>query len=275
VLDQVNEAYPIISRKDLSPALFGEMMRRHRCVLVRDLVGMSDTLTLRGLAETTYRTFDRLSAEPRPTALAGDDDYLEEIAVGEGLETSRWFRQYGSILLSHCPLSAGTLLEILSKSPILPCIKDYFGDEIGLALNASSIRLSEPISTVRRVFHQDGNFLGGVDAETINCWIALDPCGVDAPTMEVFPRRVDDLLKAGTEGATTQWEIAESVVYGRLGKENAWIPEFQPGDAFLFDHLHVHRTHLTETMTRSRYAMESWMFPIKERYRGELLAWIG
>ena len=156
-----------------------------------------------------------------------------------------------------------------------PCVEDYFGAPIGLSANSSSVRLSERGSTIPRVFHQDGNFLGGEDAETINCWIALDPCGVDAPSMEVFPQRVDRLLPAGGPSATVSWEITEETVYGTLGKENAWIPEFSPGDAFLFDHTHVHRTHATPFMTKDRFALECWMFPIKERYRKNYLAWLG
>ena len=38
------------------------------------------------------------------------------------------------------------------------------------------------------------------------------------------------------------------------------IPEFAPGDALMFDERCLHRTHLKLTMTRSRYALECWMF---------------
>ena len=93
--------------------------------------------------------------------------------------------------------------------------------------------------------------------------------------MEVFPQRVEQLLPVGEEGATIPWEITEETVYQQLGAENAWIPEFRAGDAFIFDHIHVHRTHVTPKMTKDRYALECWMFPIKERYRGQYLVWLG
>jgi len=275
MLDAVESSYPIVNGQDLTPALFKEMMSRHRCLLARNLFSMTDVINLRAVADMTYQIYDKGFIDTGAGGPLPDSHYVTDEVFTTSRDDLQRFRQFGSLILSSCPIATGTILPILSKSIVRDCVKAYFGSEIGLSLNSSSVRFSEPSATVRRVFHQDGNFLGGADAETINCWIALDPCGVHAPTMEVFAERVDDLLPAGTEGAVTSWEIAEDVVYGRLGRENAWFPEFRPGDAFLFDHLHVHRTHISEGMTRSRYAMESWMFPVKQRYRRELLAWIG
>ena len=34
----------------------------------------------------------------------------------------------------------------------------------------------------------------------------------------------------------------------------------EPGDALLFDELFLHRTATDETMTRDRYAIETWFF---------------
>jgi len=275
MLDAIESSYPIVAAKDLTPELFGEAMRKHRCVLVRGLVGMSDVMLLRSVAEITYNVFDTGIIDTAAGAPPPENPYMHDAAFTESRDLMINFRNYGSLLLSFANMAAGTISPILSRSKVRGCIEAYFGSSIGLSLNSSSVRLSELNSSVRRVFHQDGNFLGGVDTETINCWIALDPCGAVAPALEVFPQRIDELLPAGTDSATTSWEIAEELVYSRMGKENAWMPEFQPGDAFLFDHLHVHRTYLTEEMKRNRYAMECWMFPIKERYRRELLVWLG
>jgi hypothetical protein len=275
MLDAVESAYPIISAKDLTPAVFSEMMKRNRCLLVRNLISMSDVMHLRSIAELTYNTLDEGMIATRDGEAYPQNLFIEDIAFVESRKEVNDFRSFGSILLGFATMATATIVPILSRSVVRQCVESYFGSTMGLSLNSSSVRFSERSSSVRRVFHQDGNFLGGVDAETINCWIALDPCGKAAPSMEVFPQKIDELLPAGTDGAITSWEIAETVVYSRFGKDNAWIPEFQPGDAFLFDHLHVHRTHLTDMMTRDRYAMECWMFPIKERYRKELLAWLG
>lgn len=275
MLDALETPYPIIAAKDLTPALFETLMRRHSCVMVRNLIGMADTLNLRALAARTFEIYDRTFAETEAGGAPSEADYVTDDAYKESRRDMANFRRFGSLLLSSCPMAAGSIAPVLSKSAMRSCVEAYFGGPIGLSLNSSSVRLSERTASVRRVFHQDGNFLGGFDAETINCWIALDPCGSVAPGMEVFPQRLPELLPAGQAEAVVPWEISEETVYSRLGKENAWIPEFSPGDAFLFDHTHVHRTHFTEKMTRDRHAFECWMFPIKERYRKELLAWLG
>jgi hypothetical protein len=37
-------------------------------------------------------------------------------------------------------------------------------------------------------------------------------------------------------------------------------PRFEPGDALLFDHLMLHRTASEPSMTKRRYAIETWFF---------------
>jgi hypothetical protein len=275
MLDALETKHPIIEAKDLTSPLFRTLMRRHSCVMVRGLLGMVDALKLRSIAARTYEIYDSTFEATKDGGSPTEDNYVAPSAYRDYRSDAQNFRSFGSLVLSFCPMAAGALIPILSRSAMRPCVEDYFGAPIGLSINSSSVRFSERSNPVRRVFHQDGNFLGGPDTETINCWIALDPCGVNAPSMEVYPQRVDGLFPAGEDGAIVPWEIDEATVYEKLGRENAWFPEFRPGDAFLFDHTHVHRTHTTPSMTKDRFAMECWMFPIRERYRKELLAWLG
>lgn len=276
MLDAQESSRPIVAADDLTPALFEALMRRHSCLLVRALFGASDVAALRGAAADTYRVYDevmaKIAAGDQPPA---DASYVTADGFGKSRGELANFRRFGSLVLGFCPHATGVISTTLSRNPIKNCIERYLAGPIGLSLNSSSVRLSEISNDVRRVFHQDGNFLGGADTETVNCWIALDDCGEDAPGLEVFPERVGELLPAGEQGAVAAWEIAEPVAYGRMGADKAWFPRFRAGDAFVFDHMHVHRTHLTERMTRDRFAIESWIFPIKERYRSEFLAWLG
>lgn len=276
MLDALEPSYPIIEAADLTPERFGALIREHSCLLARGLFDSADVLRLRDAATRTYGVYDRGMAAIKTGGQPPSD---VTVITADGFGKSRAelaeFRRFGSLVLGFCPYAVGVVSTVLSKSPVKACVEAYFGQPIGLSLNSSSVRLSEVSNDVRRVFHQDGSFLGGADTETINCWIALDECGVEAPGLEVFPQRLNELLPVGGPGAVTSWEIAESDAYGRMGADKAWFPTFKAGDAFIFDHLHVHRTHLTESMTRDRFAAECWMFPIKERYRPELLAWLG
>lgn len=38
------------------------------------------------------------------------------------------------------------------------------------------------------------------------------------------------------------------------------VPEFEPGDAIVFDERFLHRTHLPPVMDAPRYALECWFF---------------
>ncbi len=265
---------PVLDAKDLTAASLRERLARNGCCQIRNLLRMSDVLMLRDLAERTYQEFDAgaadalESARNRPQVLINRDAYCDH------LPNVKIFRQFGSIPMSYCAVFTEALCSALERTAVPPALSAWFGARVGVSLNASSVRYSELDNEVRRVFHQDGNFLGGEAAQTVNCWIALDPCGRDAPGLEVFPFRVDRLIPAGGDGAIVPWEIEESLTYRELGADRSWIPEFQPGDAFLFDHQHVHRTHKTDAMTRSRYAIECWMFPSLKRHQSKLLAWL-
>lgn len=276
MLDALEPSYPIIEAADLTPERFAGLLRAHSCLLARGLFDRADVLRLRDAATKTYGVYDRGMAAIKAGAEPPSDvNIITADGFGKSRDELANFRRFGSLVLGFCPYAVGVVSTVLSKSQIKGCVEAYFDQPIGLSLNSSSVRLSEIGNDIRRVFHQDGSFLGGADAETINCWIALDDCGVDAPGLEVFPQRVKELLPVGGPGAVTSWEVSESDAYDRMGADQAWFPTFKAGDAFIFDHMHLHRTHLTEAMTRDRFAAECWMFPIKERYRSELLAWLG
>lgn len=273
--DSLSPQKPVLGRAEFTTPRFLSTLSAHGCVLARGLFSMSEVLALRGQAEAAYRDYDHAIAETDAGRAPEESPHVQAAAYTTARESIARFRKFGSLPLARCPQASSLVATILSASPLREGMEAYFQDQIGLSLNASSVRLSEILNDTRRVFHQDGNFLGGVDAQTVNCWIALDPCGVHAPAMEVYPHRVPDLMQAGDGASIVPWEISEEAVYARFGKDNMWIPEFAPGDAFIFDHLHVHRTHLSSAMTRDRFAMENWMFPITERYRHQFLAWLG
>lgn len=264
---------PVMDARDFSVDLFRTLFERHGCVLVRNMISPERIKILRDIAQLTYQHYDALmeghrqGREPTPEMSI----YFRPTPLTENAKFYDRFRRYGSLMLAEMIMAAAMVAPTLAQSPVLPAIQDWLGTEPFLGLNASSVRKSELGSSVRRVFHQDGNFLGGLEGATVNCWIAADHCGVDAPALEVYPWRIQDLMPCGGEGAAVAWEIPEQDVYDRFGRENMWIPEFAPGDAMVFDHVHVHRTHKTDSMTKERYAFENWMFPATSANADKLL----
>jgi len=108
-------------------------------------------------------------------------------------------------------------------------------------------------------WHQDGSFLGK-DVRSVNLWVALSPCGRDASGLDLMPRRIPYIVETGTQGATFDWAVGPGTVEILAQDTPVASPEFAAGDALLFDHLYLHRTSLPPNRSKTRWAIESWMF---------------
>ena len=58
-------------------------------------------------------------------------------------------------------------------------------------------------------WHQDGAFLGE-HIRAFNCWLALTPCGTDAPGLDIVPKRFDHIVP--NDGARYDWAISDQAV---------------------------------------------------------------
>jgi len=73
--------------------------------------------------------------------------------------------------------------------------------------------------------HPDGNFPSDAVLPMVTCWIALGPCGVGAPGLEIVTRRLDTLLIPG--------ELSNERVRTRFACEEFYRPAMEAGDAVL------------------------------------------
>lgn len=113
-------------------------------------------------------------------------------------------------------------------------------------------------------WHQDGalGFDFGTQAPSgvtpdailrmVTCWIALDPCGKDAPGLELVDRQLENLLAPG--------QLTEKAVDARFGADQFWRPVLEAGDALLFCGDIMHRTYVTPAMTLDRTSIELRFF---------------
>jgi ectoine hydroxylase-related dioxygenase (phytanoyl-CoA dioxygenase family) len=109
-------------------------------------------------------------------------------------------------------------------------------------------------------WHQDGalgfNFLSTSsdkqDAETllptVTCWIALTPCGVDAPGLEFVSKSVEQLLLPN--------ELTHNIISSRFGENSFYKPQMDAGDAVIFQGGTLHRTHVVNAMQANRTSVE-------------------
>jgi hypothetical protein len=168
-----------------------------------------------------------------------------------------WVAGSGGVLAVDSPRLLFHLFETYEAVGLRNAAADYLGERPVLSANKCTLR-RVPL-TSNTDWHQDGAFLGrGIRA--LNVWIALTDCGVDAPGMDLLPRRLDHLVETGTGGAIFDWAVGPAVVEKLAVDAPVVRPEFRAGDALLFDDMFLHRTAIEPTMTRPRYAIESWFF---------------
>jgi hypothetical protein len=169
----------------------------------------------------------------------------------------KWVTGGGGVWTVDSPRAMFEVLETFSQIGLDGPLTGYLGERPALSVKKWTLR-RVPVSSGTN-WHQDGAFLGeGI--RTVNCWLALSHCGDDAPGLDIVPKRLDRILTTGTEGAIFDWSVGEGVVERAAEDAPVIRPIFEAGDALFFDERFLHRTAVSEGMTRERYAIESWFF---------------
>ena len=86
----------------------------------------------------------------------------------------------------------------------------------------------------------------------VTCWIALGPCGMDAPGLEIVTPRLGTLLAPG--------ELMDERVRARFAPEEFYRPAMEAGDAVLMRGDILHRTLVRPQMTKDRTSIELRFF---------------
>ena len=113
--------------------------------------------------------------------------------------------------------------------------------------------------------HGDREFPPGAVLSMVTCWIALTPCGADAPGLEFITRRL--------KGLCAPAELTEASVGARFAAQEFCRPMLAAGDALSFRGDLLHRTHVIPAMTRNRTSLELRFFPAESlppRLKGDL-----
>jgi len=146
-------------------------------------------------------------------------------------------------------------------------------ESLDLGAIAAALLAGEVGSFSRSSWHQDGalgfDFLGAAasDGDLLSmttCWIALTPCGDDAPGLELVDREATTLLPLAV--------LADAAVRARHPQCDFLRPVMNPGDALVFGGGVLHHTHVAATMSRERTSLELRFFPagsLPPRLRGD------
>lgn len=158
---------------------------------------------------------------------------------------------------------AGLAEELLSQvatSAVADTLVQALGPAPCCNLSQSWLRRGHPPHS----WHQDGalghNFMAhagqapppGAALELRTLWLALTPCGLDAPGLQWVDAALPALLAPP--------ELAEAAVSARFGPQALRHAVLAAGDALCFDGLLLHRTHLDSTMRQARVSLELRFF---------------
>jgi hypothetical protein len=254
---------PMVSPNELTPAVLRSGILTHGSLLVRGAVGEPRVGQLiDGIdhaiadAENHRSRMDEGKHSPWFEPFHASDSYSPEmrLKVAQGRKI---VRVAGGVWGADSPRMMFKLLETLDEAGLREVIAGYLGERPAMTVDKCTLRRvgTRPNTD----WHQDGSFLGS-GIRTLNVWLCLSECGRGAPGLDVVPARIDHILETGTEGAIFDWAVGPGVVERISASTPVMRPEYEPGDVLLFDEFFLHRTATDPSMTRQRYAIETWFF---------------
>ena len=244
---------PEIGLAELSAERLRREIQSRGSLLVRGLLAASCSTLIAAIE----RAFE---AQAEPGNWLKDTSWFRKLPLPEEEAYSLgrvWVAGAGGVLACDSPRLLQMLFEAYEALGLREVVTEYLGERPVLSANKATLR-RVPL-TSNTDWHQDGAFLGeGIRA--LNLWVALSECGVDSPGMDLVPKRFDAVVETGTGGAHFDWSVGPETVEVVAADAPPVRPHFQAGDVLFFDDLFLHRTAIDASMTRPRYAIESWFF---------------
>lgn len=255
-----HDGIPEIDKDDVSASVIRDGVLTRGSIIVRGLLSNVEVECLRATIDKAYQQHDRaMSGAARETTTPWFAPFVPSSAHNDHDFDRQWFRETGAELAADSPRGMFELLEIFTANGIDTLAGEYLGEPPALSVKKTSLRRVPHDQPSEHGWHQDGAFLGqGI--RTMNLWIALSDCGVDAPSMDMVPRRLNYIVPTGTEGAIFDWSVSSRQITEACDGGEPTHLHFKAGDAIVFDEMNLHRTSALPGMTKPRYAIEAWFF---------------
>lgn len=161
------------------------------------------------------------------------------------------------ILESGQPM-AEVMLALIQQTILREVYHLFFQEDIlSLLIPSSHVRRIYPKDGVP--FHQDSSVMRLHQVELMNSWFPLDPAGVNAPSVEMYPQAQKKCWPSGLENDGSLYghlQITQEQILQALPETELWAPQLFPGDVLLLQSYTVHRTHLRPEMTEVRRDFE-------------------
>ena len=263
------DGIPEVTREEFNVENLRAAVFNNGSLIVRNLISTNEVKDLVSAIDKAIEMYDAASnGEPLENCAPWfvpfiSSTNLPETEFSNWVADSRgsrfWVRAGGGILAAESPRTFENFTNLLRRSSINSIIEEYLGERPALSVKKTTLRRVPSTQDTTNGWHQDGAFLGD-EIRTVNLWIALSDCGVDAPTMDMVPKRLHEIVPTGTNGAAFDWSVAREVV-DKYSQDSPPIRlQFKAGDAILFDEMNLHCTAVSPGMSKDRYAIEAWFF---------------
>jgi Phytanoyl-CoA dioxygenase (PhyH) len=246
---------PEVAASEVTAVVIRSAVQHHGSLVVRGLFSPEWCARLRNDIDRSWDAFERFRATKQTDPAWFDS--MDTDAYGLTMRDRSILMAGGTGYVPDSPRLMFDLLEAFDAAGVKRIVGDYFGEPPALSLVKLAQRRLAPDATGG--WHQDAAVYGKT-AATLNVWVAVSRCGDVAPGLEMFPRRLEELVGTrGVQGVDEYAALTDEVAL--LTDEVAPVrPIFGPGDAAIFDQLLLHQTAAGSDFTEMRYGFESWFF---------------
>lgn len=252
-LPAYRDGLPALAPEHVTPELLRAAILRDGCLLIRGLVPSARALALAAGIERSFAERERYdSGEP---AAAGLYEEFELEPPFDPYLGRPWIKMGGGVYAADSPTLHFQMTELLREARLTELVSAYLGERALTSVHKTTLRKAEP--SVPGQWHQDGKFMGPVRA--LNLWLSLSDCGLDAPGLDIVPRRLDVHVEPDEE-SKLEMLVSQRRAEQAAGERGILRPVFGPGDALLFDEMFLHQTGSDPSMPNPRFAVECWFF---------------
>ena len=236
-LDRVADLFPhesgipIVAVDDLDATVMRSAIVHHGAIVVRNLLPSARCASLCDAIDKSWEAIGRYEAagETNPAWFAP----IQASGYGADMQSRMWGLKSGTAYVADSPRLFFELIEAFDDIGMKEIVGDYFGEPPMLSL-AKTAQRRLPADAVGE-WHQDAAVYGAT-AKALDVWIPMSRCGDLAPGLELWPRRLENVLETVGPGAL-EFGTRPEIVSALTKDVRSVHPVFDPGDAAIFDEL--------------------------------------
>lgn len=248
---------PEIDHREMTPDVVRGALAHHGCLLVHDFFDRSTIERLRNDIDHIADGFDRWMASSQQQGTPGWYEPFEDGDATLPLSIRNMCGPLGTFYSADSPRGSLHLTDAFDAAGMPELLTECMDEPVLLGIEKTALRRVPP--NVPTAWHQDGIRFGR-DVGLLNVWVALCHCGIEAPTLGIFPMRPTEILPLDVE-SEVPWEIRRDALAEATAGVEAMELVLRPGDAVLFDEMLLHTTVTHDRMSTPRHCADAWFFP--------------